>query len=438
MPADLTVEADFCVVGCGPAGITVAHHLVAAGGRVVVVETGGLDSDPAAQELADGPAVGPIIKDYPTYLRDSRRFRVGGAGASWGSEGRMWCIPFTPLDFAPREWVPESGWPVTAADIEPYASRAAAFLAIPPFEPPTSLAGAAPVSDDPLISRVYYYPPDSGVFMRTFAMLRAQDRFRAMLRATAVRFAVRGERVEAIWARQADGTGLRIEAGSFILAAGGVENARLLLLHRAGWHGAPHTTLGRYFMEHFHVYVGRAWFPDAGPWTGYLATSTDRQTGHGRLRVLGLSEQAQHRERLLNATIQLTFDDAAPTAGPLVCGLLVRSEQVPNPLSRVELVPQRDRLGRPRAALTWLPTDLDWDSVVRTVWKTCMWRAVRCSRQAASPTRPSRSSRLRSASPTTWRDEASNPRRPARPCPADHGMGPRSQRRMAATSTVPR
>ena len=67
-----------------------------------------------------------------------------------------------------------------------------------------------------------------------------------------------GDRVSAV--EIADGTGRvsRIEAGVFILAAGGVENARLLLTAndvRPNGLGNEHDHVGRYFMEHWHFEI---------------------------------------------------------------------------------------------------------------------------------------------------------------------------------------
>jgi choline dehydrogenase-like flavoprotein len=65
--------------------------------------------------------------------------------------------------------------------------------------------------------------------------------------------------------------------------------------------------------------------------------------------------------------------DVASAAGSLedarlrVYALYMRTEQAPNPSSRVTLADQRDALGMPRARLDWRMTDLDRRSVEQMV-----------------------------------------------------------------------
>lgn len=363
MGGNVRREADVCVIGCGPAGITVARELAATGARVIVVEAGGI-GEAATGILGEGRAVGPVIKGYPTYLRDSRRFQVGGAGVGWGRQGRMWCIPFSPIDFAPRDWVPNSGWPITAAELAPYSERAAALLGLPPFGPARPLPDAL-AAGGALVGYTYHFPPDSGILRHTFMKLAQEEAFRAELHAVAVGFAGGDGRVEAVRLRRADGSARWIEADTFVLAAGGIENARILLLESERRGQQPLPALGRYFMEHFHVYAGRVRLPDAAAWAEYLGTSKDDHAGHGWMRVLGFTDQAQRDERLLNTTIQLVPEHEGRIGGPLECAIIVRAEQVPNPDSRVELADQRDSYGRRQPSLGWWPTQSDWESVVK-------------------------------------------------------------------------
>jgi choline dehydrogenase-like flavoprotein len=53
-------------------------------------------------------------------LEENRKRVFGGATSVWG--GR--CLPFDPIDFEERPWVPYSGWPVSYHQMIPYYKRA--------------------------------------------------------------------------------------------------------------------------------------------------------------------------------------------------------------------------------------------------------------------------------------------------------------------------
>lgn len=372
MTAEL--RADVCVVGCGPAGITLARCLVAAGADVLVLESGHLTFDPDAQSMLDGTAEGPVIKDFAGYLRDARRCQVGGAGGSWGDGPRPWLMPFCAEDFERRDWIAHSGWPVTDAGLAGYTRSAASALSIGP--PGGSLALTALLQ-----ARAYHFPARADALRADFLRLRSAGNFGVKLGCTAARIVICDGDVKAISA-VCGGTELRVRADRFVLAAGGIENGRLLLL-AVDKHGrvaplARRPALGRFFMEHFHVVAGRVWVPASQSWLPYLTSRTGGHPGEPgppgqeTLQVLQLSAATRRRERLLGATAQLAPRTRDSAGGPVVsdglveCDLFVRAEQAPNPDSRVSLRQARDMFGRPRAHLCWLPAAQDWTSIVRT------------------------------------------------------------------------
>ena len=97
------LEADICIVGAGPAGISMARSLIGTSIDVLVIESGDMEFDDATQALYQGESVG-----MPYFGLDEARLRFfGGSSNHWDN----WCGEFQPIDFAARSWVPYSGWP---------------------------------------------------------------------------------------------------------------------------------------------------------------------------------------------------------------------------------------------------------------------------------------------------------------------------------------
>jgi peptide methionine sulfoxide reductase MsrB len=339
---------DVCVIGAGPAGITVSEGLVNAGATVLLVDSGGWNEEFMAQELNHGDADGPIIKGYLKYLRYGRRRGVQGSASVWGPG---WLLPFRAIDFEPRPWVAHSGWPLTPGELAPFEQLAAATFGFEVFSPP--------VSEGSLVRLSYHFPPNPQLFRSTFVSLLTKPGFQAELGTTAVELAMSGDRVEHVRLARAAGGELRVSADVVVLAAGGIENARQLLLH-ANTLPAAATMAGRGFTEHPHVRVGTASFPELAPLTSFLERKSS-------LEVFALSDEMQRHEQLLNANVQLRLlGHSGPYEGPGTCELYLRTEQVPNFDSRVTLAERLDPFGKPQPYLQWLTQNQDWQSVVRS------------------------------------------------------------------------
>ncbi len=54
VPRDTRLETDVCIIGAGPAGITLAREFIGSPFRVSVLESGGLEYDQETQELYEG------------------------------------------------------------------------------------------------------------------------------------------------------------------------------------------------------------------------------------------------------------------------------------------------------------------------------------------------------------------------------------------------
>jgi len=95
---------DVCVCGSGPAGMTVARTLAAAGRHVALLEAGGLELSEASAAIYEG-----INAGRPYGGLDACRLRYfGGTSNHWA--GR--CGLFDPVDFEKRDYHGLPGWPI--------------------------------------------------------------------------------------------------------------------------------------------------------------------------------------------------------------------------------------------------------------------------------------------------------------------------------------
>ncbi|MFT5421147.1 MAG: hypothetical protein ACI9D5_001902 [Candidatus Endobugula sp.] len=133
------LEADICIVGSGPVGLSVAKEFAGTDVKILILESGGLHIEENSEKLYEIESVGDPRRINQRNLR-CRIF--GGSSHIW--TGR--CAPFDGLDFERRDWVPFSGWPFNQKELNPYMERAAINLGLGPHCYDESLWGKFKVS----------------------------------------------------------------------------------------------------------------------------------------------------------------------------------------------------------------------------------------------------------------------------------------------------
>ncbi len=273
-------SADICIVGAGAAGITLALELMNSGLDVVILESGGLKAEPVTQALYAGTVTDKRLHSPPDTYRQ-RRF--GGSTTIWG--GR--CMPFDEIDFESRGYVPNSGWPISSQTLQPFYPRANQLCEAGEFAYTIEAAFNQPMR--PMITDFssehfttntlerFSCPTDFG--SRYGQLLRSAKNVRVVLHANVTRIQLNdsGTQVTSITARtlpQYANKSLTVKAKHFVLAAGGIEVARLLLVNRdvhVDGIGNTHDVVGRYYMCHLAGTVGTLTFNRLLPqvWHGY-------------------------------------------------------------------------------------------------------------------------------------------------------------------------
>lgn len=245
---DAALETDLCIIGAGAAGITIAHALKDEGISITVLESGEDQFDARAQDLTKGTVEGGI--HY--WPLDNVRLRMfGGATNHW--EGS--CNDFDDIDFADRPWVKYGGWPLKKGDIRPFYPKAQEYVQIGPYDYNFNswcrrLGWSAPswLKGD-LEGEITQHSPPTRFGEVYGPALNAAPNVRVLLGATALSMETDAAHstVQSVAIGRYGKSSLNIKARRFVIALGGIENARFLLLNKLGNRSG---TVGRFFMDH--------------------------------------------------------------------------------------------------------------------------------------------------------------------------------------------
>ncbi len=419
------VAADVCIIGAGPAGLVLALELQAHGVRVCLVESGTTGLSRRGNELSKGENADRLYY----VLQQSRRIGFGGSSLGWDPVEGPRMRPLDPIDFEARAAIPHSGWPFGAADLDDHYKRAADLLSLPPFPHPAEvdldqLHRHLPLGPD--VATTVFQFGEHDAIVGLLEQVGSCERIDLRLQTAVLELltSADGTRLEGVLAVDADGRPLRIDAPQVVLAAGGIENARLLMLsrrHDPRGIGNDHDLLGRFFMEHLHARTGIVRLDEPLPLDEFSLYLHHRPApGEPPIRgKIRLAEDVLRREGLPNTVwwMNPSLDNLLSDSGralvdlresvkrrrvaagtgervqvvathPLrslrayqagvarrrkgvgshigVLHLHLMAEQVPNPESRVLLGRRHDRFGRPVARLDWQLSERDLWGIRRT------------------------------------------------------------------------
>lgn len=421
-----TVEADICIVGAGLVGLAIAQTFIGSRAKVLVLEGGGWRPTISGQD-----ALWAETSGTPNHSFSFSRFRgYGGSGSQWAGI----CPRLEPFDFSGRGRLP--AWPVSHQALEPWYDQAETLLDVqhPSSEIhkwASSLGNLLDLGDDlrPAILPIAR-KRDLGQNLRDKFRTASNVQVALGTDVTEIETDPSCRKVLELRASLSGGRSVRVASRVHILAAGGVENARLLLLsnkHSPRGLGNAYNQVGRAFMDHIYCDAGRlvSAYKAIAQSPHVVKRFAELPTGPGAIAAFVLKDQVLREEGLNGAAaffihraaFQLHPDyDSLGGAAVTHFAEIVRGERLPdrstpgelknlllqapsairqglrqfahvlvpsneialrmqieaspNFDSRVSLTEVRDRFGRQRARINWQVDKCDGLGATR------LWRAL--------------------------------------------------------------
>ncbi len=337
LATDSIVNTTVCIIGGGVAGITMALELERIGIDACLLESGGFKPDNPTRDLYRGQDIG-----LPYRFADGCRSRfLGGSSNCWGG----WCRPLDSWDFEKRDWIAHSGWPFGLDELRPYYEKTLGLLALGPDNFDPSYWEKAINSPD-----VRRMPLPTGRVRDTISQFSPPVRFgqfyrddlanakhiRVYLHANVVDIETKNssQSVSGVRVVTLSGRKMSVSARIFILATGGIENARMLLAsnktHVNGL-GNENGLVGRFFMDHPRMQSGSIRF--TREWSNnklfdvkyhYMNSAVSAHGTHIAAQ-LALTPEILRAERLLNSRVW--FSSVFPGEGTAGAEALFRCKQ---------------------------------------------------------------------------------------------------------------
>lgn len=267
----LSGRYDVCVMGTGPAGMTVAMEVANAGGRVLLLEAGGLQPTNDSQSVYQGTSVGDV--DYQYHIATARLRYFGGTSMHWAGL----CGMFDEIDFEQRPVFGLPGWPISRAEVYTFQERAKEILGIEGWD--LDARSRDIWNTDRFVGRRLANEPPRRFGTEFRDVIASHERIDCLYHANAVDMTLSesGDRVTGVTVRGYGPQQHEVSAERFVVAFGALETPRFLLNARSQMPngiGNQNDMVGRTFMEHFMLSFGRVIPTDSEAWSRFDRDST--------------------------------------------------------------------------------------------------------------------------------------------------------------------
>ncbi len=361
-------EADLCIIGAGAAGLALASEFFDSSKKIIVIESGDKEYSEKTQQLYSGKST-----RSPYDVTNSRLRFLGGSTNHW--EGM--CCPLDASDFKKKEWLEGSGWPITYEQITPYYTRAARFLNLSgtsnsDFSSPKDLLPNPHGFKYGAWRYAHAMMPDSALPQGIYT----KKNIRVILNSNLVDVKKDNTSIRSVTLKTLEGQSFLVKAKQYVLACGGIENARLILALDALKDLSDVT--GKYFMEHPRFEVGQLFTYAKPNELKPFEQDLDKVDQPEVIYNITPDDELMKKFSLLNCC-SVVRDISKVKNAPLIAAymarffrknpelmwqstLFMRTEHAPSQDNYVSLDDQKDALGMPRTKLSFSLGEKEWES----------------------------------------------------------------------------
>ncbi len=324
------LRADIIIVGTGAGGMASAIEFIDSGLSVIVLEAGHESYDEVAQSVYEGD-----VSDNGQHgkLSGYRRRMLGGTSSVWG--GR--CSSFVDSDFEERSYVANSGWPIKKSDLDPFYVKAHEYCDIGVYD--YTVSGSLSTNEKivPDLSsekiaqdQIWRFSLPTNFATKFKSQIEQAENITLYLNANCLHIQLDelGEEVKWLDCASTPDQKFRVKGCNYIIAAGGLETTRLLLVSNdveSAGIGGTSNKLGKYYGSHLTGNYGEVKLSTKSSGVSWkYKTSKDGVYYKQQLRV---SEAEQEVKGLMNTRIILShpgFGDPSHGSGVLSGAYMVK------------------------------------------------------------------------------------------------------------------
>ncbi len=392
-------SADVVLIGAGAAGILLSIKLSRQGKSVLVLESGHFCEDEKKQALNEVQQTGKILSNAIW----GRKRAVGGTTIAWGGQS----LPFTSIDFEKRDWVQNSGWPLSFEEMTKYYAEANAFMGIDNMNYTTDILPHILPKDPGIDSSIFDLHVSKWAAQPNFYLLykdELEKNVTVIYNAQVTAIQKKETAIECITISNFNDIIFTANVKTIIITAGTIETVRTLLNNnvgdQSGW-------LGKNFMDHPCIEAGTIQVKNAYQMQRYFNTHIFK--GRKYSIRLSLNKKFQGQKKLLNCSAAVMFplpEDAFDPYGELksfrkdfklsrlikLSGSIVNIfkgafaylfnhfyykanaatilalmiEQEPTQESYISLSDKKDKFAISEALINWNITSKTWDTAIAT------------------------------------------------------------------------